>query len=350
MCRWFAYLGDEPQLLEDLIIRPRHAIVKQVDEHFLPAGHAKARPFLGELQVAPLSANDAGSPNPLTNMDGFGVGWFTSSECDFNPYTDFKWPESLRPVTYKNIRPPLNDLVLKSIVRGTSSNAVLAHIRAAPGLTPVVETNCHPFVFGRHLFAHNGILGSFPRIRTAILQYLPLRYQQAIVGTTDAEHIAAVYFFILCGKDGNWETMYDAGEMAAAMRETIVMLEKMQTEFGPVEREFNTLNLVAMSGSTLVAVRYGSPKGLEPPSLYYSTTAGATLNRKYKGFPSDIGDGEDGGDGDSDDDGRLEKSGHGEHVVVASEPSTFNQGEWELVEPSQMVVADIGVGVYVEHL
>ncbi|GKT59709.1 N-terminal nucleophile aminohydrolase [Colletotrichum tofieldiae] len=272
-------------------------------------------------------------------MDGFGVGWFTSSECDFNPYTESTWPESLRPIVYKNIRPPLNDLVLKSIVRGTSSNAVLAHIRAAPGLTPVVETNCHPFVFGRHLFAHNGIL--------AMLQYLPLRYQQAIVGTTDAEHIAAVYFFILCGKDGNWESVYDAGEMAAAMRETVVMLEKLQTEFGPPEREFNTLNLVAMSGSSLVAVRYGSPKGLEPPSLYYSTTAGATLNRRYKGFPSDVGES---GDGDSEDDGRLEKKSHGEHVVVASEPSTFNQSEWELVEPSQMVVADIAVGVHVEHL
>ncbi|KAK1964063.1 glutamine amidotransferase class-II [Colletotrichum sublineola] len=329
MCRLFAYLGDEPQLLEDVVMRPRHAIVKQIDEHFLPTGHTSVQPFLGELQVAPLAANDAGSPNALTNMDGFG------------------WPESLRPVVYKNIRPPLNDLVLKSIVRGTSSNAVLAHIRAAPGLTPVVETNCHPFVFGRYLFAHNGILGSFLRIRTAILQYLPLRYQQAIIGTTDAEYIAAVYFFILCGKDGNWESVYDAGDMAVAMRETIVMLEKMQTEFGPPERESNMLNLVAMSGSSLVAVRYGSPKGLEPPSLYYSTTAGATLNRKYKGFPSDIGGS---GDVDAEEDGRLEKTSHGEHVVVASEPSTFNQSEWMLVEPSQMVVADITAGVHVEHL
>ncbi|EFQ33821.1 glutamine amidotransferase class-II [Colletotrichum graminicola] len=328
MCRWFAYLGDEPQLLEDVVIRPRHAIVKQIDAHFLPAGHTRVQPSLGELQVAPLAANNAGSPNALTNMDGFGVGWFTSSECDFKQYRDSKWPESLRPVVYKSIRPPLNDLVLKSIVRGTSSNAVLAHIRAAPGLTPVVETNCHP-------------------IRTAILQYLPLEYQQAIVGTTDAEHIAAVYFFILCGKDGNWELVYDAKDMAVAMRETIVLLEKMQTEFRPAEREFNTLNLVTMSGSSLLAVRYGSPKGLQPPSLYYSTTAGATLNRKYKGFPSDISGS---GDGDAEEDGRLEKTSHGKHVVVASEPSTFNESEWELVEPSQMVVADISTGVHVEHL
>lgn len=29
MCRWFTYLGDEPQLLEDVLLRPTHSIVKQ---------------------------------------------------------------------------------------------------------------------------------------------------------------------------------------------------------------------------------------------------------------------------------------------------------------------------------
>ena len=29
MCRWFTYIGDEPQLLEDVLLRPTHSIVKQ---------------------------------------------------------------------------------------------------------------------------------------------------------------------------------------------------------------------------------------------------------------------------------------------------------------------------------
>ncbi|WYZ44897.1 hypothetical protein EsH8_VIII_000213 [Colletotrichum jinshuiense] len=345
MCRWLAYLGDEPQLLEDLVLRPRHAIVKQVDEHFLPVGHIRSTSS-GVQPIAPSSANDVGSPNPFSNMDGFGIGWYTSNQCDFDPYTNYTGPESLRPVVYKNIRPPLNDLVFKSIAGGTSTNAVLAHIRAAPGLTPVVETNCHPFAFGRHLFAHNGVLGSFASIRTALLQYLPLRYQKAIIGTTDAEHIAALYFFILCGKEGDWESPYGVGEMAAAMRETISLLREMQVEFAE-PRESSTLNLVVLSGSSLVAVRYASPEGLEPPSLYYSTTAGPTLNRKYKGS-SDMTT--DPSSNVADDDPRPSKKDHASHVVVASEPTTLNPDEWVLVEPSQMVVASLELGVHCEKL
>ncbi|KAF9880115.1 glutamine amidotransferase class-II [Colletotrichum karsti] len=348
MCRWFIYLGDEPQLLEDLVLRPRHSIVKQVDEHFLPSGHTPFDPWQAEY-ATPSSANDTGSPNPLTNMDGFGVGWYSTAQCEFDPDEQGEGREALRPVVYKNIRPPLNDLVFKSIAKGTSTSAVLAHVRAAPGLTPVVETNCHPFVFGRHMFAHNGILGSFPIIRTAILQYLPLRYQAAILGTTDAEHVAALYFFILCGAAGDWNKLYEVSVMGQAMRETISMLEDMQREFAGGEgssRAPNTLNLVVTSGSSLVALRYASPKNHEPPSLYYSTKAGPTLNRKFKGNPDETGDGGNNGSGDK----RLEKGDHSTHVVVASEPSTRNSDEWELIEPSQMVLVDENIHLELKSL
>ncbi|KAL0944884.1 N-terminal nucleophile aminohydrolase (glutamine amidotransferase class-II) [Colletotrichum truncatum] len=309
-----------------------------VDDHFLPSGHTPFDPWQAEY-ATPSSANDTGSPNPLTNMDGFGIGWYTSSQCEFDPRAQSSGRESLRPVVYKNTRPPLNDLVFKSIARGTSTQAVLAHVRAAPGLTPVVETNCHPFVFGRHLFAHNGILGYFSVIKTVILQYLPLRYQTAILGTTDAEHIAALYFFILCEETGDWNSLYPIDKMAKAMSETVAMLEGMQKEFvgkrGPAQ-ENNTLNLVVTSGSSLVALRYASPNGVEPPSLYYSKTAGATLNRKFKGHPNSVG----GSETDNRDDGREEKEAHSAHVLVASEPSTFDLDEWDLIEPSQMVLVD----------
>ncbi|KAF6824751.1 N-terminal nucleophile aminohydrolase (glutamine amidotransferase class-II) [Colletotrichum plurivorum] len=349
MCRWFTYLGNEDQLLEDLVLRPRHAIVKQVDEHFLPPGHTQFDP--SQAAAAPSTANNTGSPNPQTNMDGFGVGWYTTAQCEYDPsYTSAVLGHAAqRPVVYKNVRPPLNDLVFASIARGTSTRAVLAHVRAAPGLTPVVETNCHPFGFGRHLFAHNGVLGGFAAIRTAVLQYLPLRYQVAILGTTDAEHVAALYFFRLCGEDGDWNALYNVGGMAKAMRETIELLEGMRREFagaGEGIQEDNVLNLVVTSGSSLVAVRYASPKGLEPPSLYYSTTAGPTLNRKYKGAPDE----ERSRDPVVADDERMDKERHAKHVVVASEPSTLNPDEWELVEPSQMVLVDQDLHLRLESL
>ncbi|KAF4837460.1 putative glutamine amidotransferase DUG3 [Colletotrichum siamense] len=343
MCRWFAYLGDEPQLLEDLILRPRHAVVKQVDEHFLPSGHTSFDP---QKSMAVSAASDTGSPNAFSNMDGFGVGWFSAVEREFATGEHGRGKELLRPIVYTNIRPPMNDLVLQSIARGTSTTAIIAHVRAAPGLTPVVQTNCHPFTFGRHLFAHNGIVGAFASIRTPLLQYLPLRYQTAILGTTDAEHLGALYMFMLCGEEGDWTSLYGVHQLAEAMRKTIVMVENMQKEFAANLKVENTLNLVINSGSEMVALRYASPAGVEAPSLYYSMKAGSTMNRKYTGHPDDTK-----GDGSLDEEsGLYAKGDHGRHAIVASEPSTLNQDEWDLVEPSQMVLVDENIRLKVVNM
>jgi glutamine amidotransferase len=271
---------------------------------------------------APSVANDSGSPNPLTNMDGFGVGWWTTAYSEFENGIDADSVDALKPVVYKNTRPPLNDLVLASLARGVSTRAVVAHVRAGTGLTPVVETNCHPFTFGRYLFAHNGVLGDFHLFKADLLRDLPLRYQVAVLGTTDSEHIAALYFYYLCRDDGDWEALYSVRAMADAMIRTIQSLETRQKTAQALygeKQEYSTLNIVVSSGSSMIAVRYASGNGIEPPSLYYSTTAGATLNRKF----SDERRGE-----------------HGKHVIVASEPSTFNVDEWEAIPPGQMVMVD----------
>ncbi|KAK2002108.1 hypothetical protein LX36DRAFT_731853 [Colletotrichum falcatum] len=261
MCRLFAYLDDEPLLLKD-VIWPRHAMTI-VNARFILPVHTRIQPFLRELQVGPLAANDACSPDPLTNMNGFGAGCITTSERDSSPCSNSK----------------------SDVCCGD---------------------RCHAFVFGRHLFANNGILVPPPR-----------GTNRPSSGPGDVEHISVVYFFILMGKDGNWESS------------------------GLTERELSTLKLVAMSGSSPGAMRYGRPKGLEPLSLYpyYSRTAGERLHRKYKGLPSDIGD-----------------LGGGEHtwIEVASEPSAFNQSERKLMasshRPSWLVAADMVAGVHVEHL
>ena len=297
-----------------------------------------------QLIVTPSTANDRGSPNPLTNMDGFGVGWWTTGYYAFESGCDENSPDALRPVVYHSTRPPLNDRVLASLARGVSTPAILAHIRAGTGLTPVVETNCHPFPFGRHLFAHNGVLGSFHLFKVNLLAGLPLRYQQAILGTTDSEHIAALYFLHLCGPDGDWEKLHHIDEMTAAMEKTVSQLRGLkravEQKNPPQSRghghggggsEPTTLNLVVSSGRSLVAIRYSEDR--EAPSLYYSTVAGATINRKFKGHPDDTTNNDLHGHG-------LEKSRHGEHIIVASEPSTLNSAEWELLPEGKMIAVD----------
>jgi glutamine amidotransferase len=80
-------------------------------------------------------------------------------------------------------------------------------------------------------------------------------------------------------------------------------------------------------GDSFVCLRYATP-GREAPSLYWSTMAGARMDRQYRGEP-------DGGAGDA-----SARSGeeHEPHVVVASEPMTKGRDEqWHLLGNGEWV-------------
>jgi predicted glutamine amidotransferase len=57
----------------------------------------------------------------------------------------------------------VTDRTFLTVCANTSSKCIMAHIRAA-SRPPVVPTNNHPFVFGRHSFMHNGTVTDFPKI------------------------------------------------------------------------------------------------------------------------------------------------------------------------------------------
>lgn len=106
-----------------------------------------------------------------------------------------------------------------------------------------------------------------------------------ISGSTDSEHFAALYVTFLTGGRGKdaWEKRYSVLQMKDAMRKafgTVIRLqrEKFGDDAGP-----NSLNVVTTDGSQLVAFRFRNHAVEQPPSLYFSTTAGVTLNRKYPG-------------------------------------------------------------------
>ena len=57
----------------------------------------------------------------------------------------------------------------------------------------VSEANCHPFEHGRYLFMHNGSVGSFDEIRRPLLEGLSDEAFDLVRGTTDTEHLFAVF-------------------------------------------------------------------------------------------------------------------------------------------------------------
>ncbi|CAF3779212.1 unnamed protein product [Adineta steineri] len=332
MCRWFAYIGEEPTLLEDILIKPKHSIVKQIDVHFLPDLHVTYDPHHHRRMLSSGVASDDHPPNHFTNIDGFGVGYYTGVAAEFND------DNVNRPCVYRNIRPPLNDLNLASLCAHTSTKCVFAHLRAG---TPIVETNNHPFVFGRYMFMHNGVVANFLKIKVKLLQKLSPKAYGNIFGTTDTEHVAALFFTHL-GDD--WDTELTIDQLKQAMIKTlqdILALIEECTKDTNEEPLNSSLNFCVTDSCHLLAIRFSSLDKFEPPSLYYSTKAGPTLNRKFPDHP----------DGKEVRKNSIQPTeSHGKHVIVASEPNTYKSQDWHVVPPNSFVLVNKDLNVVIEKI
>lgn len=304
--------------------------MKQVNEHYLPDVHV------------PYLPTDKGSPNAPLNIDGFGLAWYT----DVAARHDEEIPDGLlMPCFYKSIQPPLNNVNLASLACNVESTCVFAHIRAATG--PVAIQNCHPFTFGRWTFQHNGVIGSrcirqqslmqsadphvegFSDIKVKLMGLLSPKALKHVLGTTDSE-LAAALFIDNLHTDGDWNATLPLTAIEEALRATIRQIGQLIESVGGEGDGHSALNFAATDGEQLVCTRFASPVGHEPPSLYYSTTEGATLDRQYQ-------DEADGPAHDSTKPDRKRKEQHAKHVVVCSEPCTYRREAWHLLPKNTML-------------
>lgn len=162
--------------------------------------------------------------------------------------------------------------------------------------------------------------------------------------------MAALYMTYLTrgGDAKTFDKEYSAQEMAEAMHRTVATIVGLQHKILGDRKKPNSLNLCATDGVKLVAYRFRNHRTSQPPSLYYSTKvpqvlihlpcsqltlsqAGTTLNRKYP-------DNADGADRAGREVGIPEEL-HGRHLIVASEPSTYCETDWELIGKNQFLLA-----------
>ena len=222
MCRFAFYLGEDITL-SSLVTAPNNSVVKQ--------------------------SMDSREGVVHLNGDGFGLAWFV--------------PEVRQaPAIFKDTNPAWNSLNLANLADVTRSPCVLAHVRAAsPGL-PVTQLNCHPFVCSTFAFMHNGSVGGFSKIARKLRASLPDWAYDNIRGTTDSEHVFALF-------RQRWKALQPGDRvetMATALLQTFSDLEAMQAEAGVDEPSF--LNIVVTDGRQAVATRYVSHPSEPAHSLY----------------------------------------------------------------------------------
>lgn len=188
MCRLLAYFGTAEASLLDLFIRPSHSIIKQ---------SYGARERLGD--------GLSGLPS-LLNADGFGVAWYAPEESG-DP----------TPGCYVSTSPAWNDANLPRLCAKLSSHLVLAHIRAASLGAAVTLPNCHPFISGRYALQHNGHIGCFAGLKRRILATLSDRALASVRGTTDSEHLFALFLTEVEAEEARLATTATSGVGPSAL-------------------------------------------------------------------------------------------------------------------------------------
>jgi glutamine amidotransferase len=225
---------------------------------------------------------------------------------------------------------PIDDFNFKSLCENTETHCVLAHIRATSG-SVVTQVNSHPFVFGRHAFMHNGVISNFLSIRRDMTDLMSFDAYCNILGSTDSEHAAALYITNLTkgGDKSSWQRAYPLKEMFTALQKTVVQILELQKSHMKESNTPNSLNFCATDGTKLLAIRFRNHLTQQPPSLYWSEFAGRTLNTKYPGNP-DV----------KNEQAVLEGERIGKHTIVASEPTTYDEGEWHLIGKNCALLVD----------
>ena len=273
MCRFVAYLGESPVILSDVVAHPENSLVSQSQRS---------------------SEQSFG-----LNGDGFGLGWYDHAIDD-------------TPGRFKSTRPAWNDKNLGHISSKIRSKCFIGHVRAS-SIGDVTLANCHPFGYRQFLFAHNGKIDCFNKIKRPLIEQLQDDFYHEINGQTDSEHFFILVMDILSHESS--EPTLD--QMAEAVLEAIRRVRALQSQLE--NQPFFKLNAVLTDGRQMLAVRYTAGKTQAPLSLHYAV--GNHIKQDGQGVAM------------------LDQPGRESALLVASEVLTDYAQRWQEVPANHMLLA-----------
>jgi glutamine amidotransferase len=277
MCRFVAYLGMTSVVLDELIRKPVNSLVNQSK-----------------------GARDARTP---LNADGFGIGWYDHNTGDL-------------PGIYKSVQPAWNDFNLKNMLQKLSATCFVSHVRDAT-MGSVSKFNCHPFFYKNLLFAHNGTIRGFDKMKRKMQEMLSDEAFDMIKGHTDSEHFFALLHDFLPQNVSSFQL----SDLSVAVLKALAALTTMRQKLDL--SNYTSMNCVFTDGCRLIATRYSSDSGKRPPSLYYSLRM-------------------------ADGSAAIDASAQG--VIVSSEPLTDLVSAWHEVPENHMVLIDADLTLQLQSI
>ncbi len=250
-----------------------------------------------------LAAENALGAQSNQHPDGWGVAFYV----DGSPHV------TRNPIT------AMGDQLFHRLSGVVSSQTVVAHVRKATRGDKTV-LNCHPFQYGRWVFAHNGDVPGFERHRLALVDRIAPDLQRFILGETDSE----VIFFILLTElraHGPLVAPRSVVELASAVRRmTSTVRELCDTPMSAA-----SLTVLVTNGETLVAAQGGK-------ELFLSTHKTRCPDRSHcKSLAHECE--------------APTASGHVNHCIVSSEP-LHGENVWAPLEVGDIVGVDAAMHLY----
>jgi len=255
-----------------------------------------------------LAADNALGVQSNQHPDGWGVAFYV----DGSPHV------TRSPAT------ALSDAMFHRLSGVVSSQTVLAHVRkATQGALTVL--NCHPFQYGRWVFAHNGDVPEFEARREKLVAEIAPELRRFVLGETDSEVIFFVFLSILAAH-GPLAARHELDVVSAALSRTVQRVRELCDD-GKADPAL--LTLMVTDGEILAACEGGR-------GLYWSTYKRRCSDRDRCASLSAVCE-------------APTTSGHVNHFIVSSEPL---QGEnvWEPFAPREIVAVDRSMRLHRAHV
>ena len=122
-------------------------------------------------------AENAIAEQAQIHCDGWGIGYYLEDE----------------PYIFKSAMSANGDRRFESFSEKLHCQTMLVHVRRAT-VGQKDSLNSHPFRYGTWMFAHNGTLFEFNKIKDQMVERIEARFHELIFGTTDSEHF---FYYLL---------------------------------------------------------------------------------------------------------------------------------------------------------
>jgi predicted glutamine amidotransferase len=185
-----------------------------------------------------LDAENALGAQSNAHPDGWGVAYYV----DGSPHLT------------KSPTHALGDQLFHRLSGLVSSETVLAHVRkATQGSKGVL--NCHPFQFGRWVFAHNGDIPGFAeQLMPLLREQIAPRLRRFVLGDTDSETIFFI-FLTLLERSSPLSQRPELTNVISAVQGTLERVRNVCQ--GHVKDDALLLTFIVTDGDVMVATQGG---------------------------------------------------------------------------------------------